>query len=269
MELNRAMLGAATVAVLLYAGLCAAAFLFQRSMIYFPPSPSAAPEGAATLPLAVDDARIAVTTWNQRQPEALFYFGGNAEDVHYSLPELAHAFPDRAIYLMHYRSYGASTGQPTEPALVADALALYDAVAARHCGVTVAGRSLGSAVALRLARARPVKGLILITPMDSIADVAARHYPFLPARWLLRDKFDAAPYAPAIAVPTSVIVAEHDEIVPRASAEALFARFRPGTASMSVVPDTGHNTISAHPSYIAVLRQAAVDSGCQAGGANE
>lgn len=264
MELNRAVLGAATVALLVYAGVCAAVFVLQRALIYFPAAASDPPEGAERLTLSVDGERVAVTVWNQRLPAALLYFGGNAEDVHFSLPELAAAFPDRALYLMQYRGYGASTGKPSERALVNDALALYDAVAARHCTVAVAGRSLGGAVALRLASARPAERLILITPLDSVADVAARHYPILPVRWLLRDRFDAEPYAPAITVPASLIVAENDEIVPRDSANALLARFRPGVARMDVVAGTGHNTIQSSPAYVQLLSRAAGSTGCPA-----
>lgn len=259
--MNRTMVGAVTVAALVYIGLCATVFLFQRSLMYFPTPPSAPQAGAGTLTLPVDGARVVVTAWNQNRPDALVYFGGNAEDVNYSLPDLASAFPDHALYLMQYRGYGGSTGKPSEPALVADAIALYDAIRPRHCAIKVVGRSIGGGIALQLASARPVERLVLVTPFDSAADVAARHYPFLPARLLLRDKYQAAPYASTITVPTSLIVAERDEIVPRASADKLLARFPKGIATLAVVPGTGHNTLSASPEYVPLLKRLAGDAG--------
>ena len=255
--MNRTMLSAVTVAALAYIGLCAAVFLFQRSLMYFPTPPSAPPAGAGTLTLPVDGARVVVTVLNHHLPDAVVYFGGNAEDVNYSLPDLASAFPDHAIYLMQYRGYGASTGKPSEPALEADALALFDTIRPRHCSITVVGRSIGGGIALRLASARPVERLVLVTPFDSAADVAAHHYPFLPARLLLRDKYESAPYASAITVPTTLIVAERDEIVPRSSADQLLARFPNGIATLAVVPGTGHNTISASAQYLPLLKRVA------------
>ena len=63
---------------------------------------------------------------------AVLYFGGNAEDVSSGMAELAAAFPEHAVYAMHYRGYGRSTGKPTEAALHSDAIALHDEVIRRE-----------------------------------------------------------------------------------------------------------------------------------------
>jgi pimeloyl-ACP methyl ester carboxylesterase len=76
------------------------------------------------------------------------------------------------LYLLHYPGYGGAAGRPSETALVADALALFDQVAARHPRVTVIGRSLGSGVAIQVASARPVERLVLVTPYDSLMEIA-------------------------------------------------------------------------------------------------
>ena len=184
---------------------------------------------------------------------ALIYFGGNAEDVSYSLPGLANAFPDHAVYLLHYRGYGGSTGTPSEAAIIKDALTLFDKVHAEHKNIVVVGRSLGSGVAVQLASQRPVARLVLVTPYDSIAEIAARQFPVFPVRWLLRDKFESYKYAPQITVPTLIIAAEHDEVIPRASTDALFNSFRARVAVFKVIARTGHNTISDSPEYIPLL----------------
>ncbi|HEY4079180.1 MAG TPA: alpha/beta fold hydrolase [Burkholderiaceae bacterium] len=247
------MITLVAIALLIYLALCAALFAFQRSMIYLP-QPRSAEDTAPTITLSAQGAEVRVTTRPLPGPDALIYFGGNAEDVSYSLPDLAAAFPKRALYLMHYRGYGGSTGKPTETALVADAVALFDKVQAEHKNVVVVGRSLGSGVAIQLAGLRPVARLVLVTPYDSIEELAAQQFRYFPVRWLLLDKFDSGKVAPRITAPTLLIVAEHDEVIPRASTEALFKRFRPQVATMSVVAGVGHNTISQSPDYLALLR---------------
>jgi len=240
------------VVALIYLGLCGALFLYQRNLIYFP-QPRSLASGATTLALPADGAQVLVTVRQRSGPNALLYFGGNAEDVSYSLPGLSTAFPDHAVYLLHYRGYGGSSGKPSEAALFADALALFDRVSTDHQNIAVVGRSLGSGVAVHLASLRPVARLVLVTPYDSLQELAARQFPYLPVRWLLLDKFESWRYAEHITVPTLVIAAEHDEVIPRMSTEALYKRFRTGVASFKTVIGTSHNSISESPDYLPLL----------------
>lgn len=242
----------ASLGALLYMGLCAFLFLFQRSLIYLPHPPSSHHRQTLTVP--VDGAEVVVTVLQGETQEAVLYFGGNAEDVSYSLPTFETAFPGHALYLPHYRGYGDSTGKPSEMALFADALALFDMVHDKHPRVVVVGRSLGSSVAVHVASQRSVTQLVLVTPFDSILGLAQKLYPFFPVRWLLLDRFESARFAPKVTAPTVLIVAEMDEIVPRQSAEDLLGRFAPGVAEMKIVAAAGHNTISRSPDYIPLLQ---------------
>ena len=249
----RPMYALAAIVIVAYLAACAALFVFQRSLIYFPQPRSAAGDaGIMTLP--VDGADVVVTMRERSGPSAVVYFGGNAEDVSQSLAALAAGFPDRALYLMHYRGYGGSSGTPSEAALVADALQLFDRVHAQHAKIVVIGRSLCSGVAIQLASARPAERLVLVTPYDSVLGLAAGQFPYVPVRWLLRDKFESGKYAAKITTPTLLIAAENDEVIPRRSTDALHSRFTAGVASLRVVPGTGHNTISSSPEYAALLR---------------
>jgi len=252
--MQRTIVTLAAVAAFAYLGVCVALLLFQRSLIYFP-QPRSPASGAALLTLETPGGagQVLVTARPRSGPEALLYFGGNAEDVAASLPGLSAAFPAHALYLLHYRGYGGSAGRASEAALVADALALFDKVSADHRDIVVVGRSLGSGVAVHLASVRPVARLVLVTPYDSLQELAAQRFPCLPVRWLLFDKFESWRYAQHIAAPTLVLAAEHDEVIPRASTEALYRRFAAGVASFEVVPGTGHNTISDAPGYLAML----------------
>jgi len=206
-----------------------------------------------TLELAGDGARVLVTVTPNAGPNAVIYFGGNAEDVGSSLPSLVQAFPDHALYLMHYRGYGGSSGKPTEAALVADAAVLFDRVSADHESISVIGRSLGSGVAVQLASQRPVARLALITPYNSILELGERQFPFLPISWLLQDRFESWRYAEKITAPTLLLAAENDAIIPGSSTQALLKHFPKGIAKLVVVPGVGHNSISESTDYVRLL----------------
>lgn len=235
-----------------YVGLCALLFFFQRALIYFP-QPRHLTD-APTIELAADGARILITVKPRSGAHAVIYFGGNAEDVSYSLPTLVEAFPEHAVYLLHYRGYGGSSGTPSESALLADATALFDQVLREHNSITVVGRSLGSGVAVHLASTRPVTRLVLVTPYNSLQELAEQQFPYLPIRWLLRDKFESWRYAEKVSAPTLLVAAEHDEVIPAASTQALLTHFPKGVATLAVVRGVGHNTISDSSSYIQLLR---------------
>jgi pimeloyl-ACP methyl ester carboxylesterase len=249
----RLLLSIVVVLVLGYLAACAALYFAQRALIYHP-QPARGAGVHPSMRLAVDGAELAVTTAPVAGPRALLYFGGNAEDVTASVAQLSRDFPARALYLMHYRGYGASTGKPSEAALQADALALFDRVQPMHPDILVMGRSLGSGVAVRLASQRSVQALVLVTPYDSLADIAAGQFPIFPVRWLLQDRFDSARHAPAVTAPTLLLAAEHDEVIPAQSTARLAASFRPGVSRLEVIAGAGHNTISLSPAYAQALR---------------
>ena len=238
---------------LVYLGLCGVLFFFQRSLIYFP-QPGSGNGDATMITLPVRKARVMVCTRPKESRRALIYFGGNAEDVSLNMPGFSAGFPDSAIYLLHYRGYGGSSGRPSEDSLFADALSLFDEVHAKHPDVDVVGRSLGSGIAVYVASRRAVARLVLVTPYDSLQELAAREFPYVPVRWLLLDKFESWRFAPNVTAPTLIIAADHDEIVPRSSTELLRSRFKSGVASYAVLLGTGHNTISGSPDYIPLLK---------------
>jgi pimeloyl-ACP methyl ester carboxylesterase len=251
--MKRVLLSLAILALLAYAGLCVVLFVNQRSMLYFPQPRTDVP-GTTVMKLDRDDAIVNVTRLQRNTAAALIYFGGNGEDVSLSAPELAEAYPNRSLFLVHYRGYGGSTGTPSEAALVADALALYDVVAAEYKDIVLLGRSLGSGVAVQLASQRPVSRLVLITPYNSIQQLAAQQFPYVPVRWLLQDKFESWKYTERITAPTLLIAADDDEIIPRTSAEALFQSFRADVATLRIIGNVGHNNISDSPDYIELLK---------------
>ena len=229
-------------AALVYGGVCAAMYFGQRALIYHPVADEL-PAGAERLELAVGDATLQVWVRPLPGPDALIYFGGNQERVGRNFARFAALLPRHALYLVNYRGYGGSTGSPSEAALFADALAVYDHVQSRHASVAVVGRSLGTGVAVHVASQRPVGRLALVTPYDSIENVARGRYPFLPVGWLLLDKFDSASRAANVRAPTLVVVGEHDAVITRERSDALIAKFAKGQARVAVVRGAGHNDL--------------------------
>jgi uncharacterized protein len=236
------------IAVLVYVGLCGIMFFAQRSLIYYP-QPRLNRDGVALMRLEIEAGAVLVSTRPVKGADAVIYFGGNAEDTSLALRDFEDAFPQASIYLMHYRGYGGSAGKASEDALFADGLKLFDRVHAEHANVTVVGRSLGSGVAVKVASERPAARLVLVTPFGSLADVAAAQYPFLPVRLLMRDRYDSWKYAGKVTSPVRMIVAERDEIIPRASTERLRTRFGKTNVSYVVIPGAGHNSISDDAQY--------------------
>lgn len=186
----------------------------------------------------------------------VIYFGGNAEETSWMLEELRNA-PGTSWLIVSYRGYGLSEGSPGEAALVSDALQWFDH-AMTLPGVPpgrtfVFGRSLGSGVAVALAAARPVAGVILATPYDSLAAVAKRHYRYLPVDLLLRHRFDSLAKAPALRQPLLCLIAERDSIVPPEHAERLYAAWG-GEKSKLVLRGADHNGTDGDPAFWPAIR---------------
>jgi pimeloyl-ACP methyl ester carboxylesterase len=235
-----------------YLGLCAWFFLTQRSQIYFP-VPESNPPGTRSIRLKRDDATLKIWVVERPGPRALVYFGGNAENVSANLASFSSAFPHHSLYLVNYRGYGGSTGRPSESALVADALAVYDQLHGRYPQISIVGRSLGTGIAVQLAAAREVHRLVLVTPYDSLADVAAAHMPIFPVRLLMRDRFDSASRAQAVAAPVLAIIASDDEIIPRGRSEALVNAFPRSQVRAVLLDGATHNSIDLYPGYLRAI----------------
>jgi len=228
-------------------------YLFQRDMLYHQ-----TPEYQHDLQVISVDSeneKIKVLLLNPNQNRAIVYFGGNAEAVIFNQEPFSKAFPIHTIYLVNYRGYGGSSGNPTEANLYADALSVYDAVAANHKSISVLGRSLGSGVATYLAANRTVDALALITPYDSIQAVAQSRFPIYPSSLLLKDKYDSISRANTIAAKTLIIAAELDQIIPLKHAEKLRDAFKQEQVSMTVIQGANHNNLSVEKEYFETLQR--------------
>ena len=205
---------------------------------------------------AADGTRV--HAWHLKAgPTVVLYFGGNAEEVSWMLEPARAATPGVSWLLLDYRGYGRSEGAPSQKALIEDALALYDH-AAKQPGVDAKriyalGRSLGSGVVVALAAQRPLEGVILSTPYDSLLAVAQRHYWYLPVRWLLKHPFDSMALAPRMGTPLLCLIAGRDEIIPPEHAERLYAAWG-GPKRRVLLAGATHNTTDEAREFWASIR---------------
>lgn len=244
-----------TTILLLYLFFCLLLFVVQRKLIYFP-QPANTVSGVTAISVSTDGARLSGWVVNAEQEKALIYYGGNAESIEKNIAFFTEELPHYSVYLIPYRGYGKSTGRPSETRLYQDALNVFDRVKMKHQRISLMGRSLGSAVATYVAANRPVEKLLLVTPFDSIENVAKQLYWMFPVSLLLKDKFQSISRVQDISVPTYIFIAEQDRVIPRARSERLIGEFREQLVEVIVVSGAGHNNIEQYPEYISGVKRA-------------
>lgn len=222
-------------------------YLNQRSLLYYPtPNIGTTYE---TMLLQNEGESIKVIVLNKGHKNAILYFGGNAESMAESSDEIAKQFPEFTVYLMNYRGFGGSTGNPTEKALYSDALKLYDTIDLEHQHISIGGRSLGTGIATYVAANRDVSRLVLVTPYDSIVNVAQSRYPLYPIALLAEDVYDSAGRVKSIKAKTLIFVAENDKVIPKENTQKLIDAFDPKQIEVIVLKNRGHIDISSDKRY--------------------
>ena len=186
----------------------------------------------------------------------VLYFGGNGESVSWMASEVQQRAPGIGWLVVDYRGYGSSEGSPSEKALIGDAL-LWHAEAAKRAPsskIHLFGRSLGSGVAVQLAAQRPIAGVILVAPYDSMVELGKRYYPFLPVSWMLKHRFDSISLAPTIKSPLLCIVATADEIIPAEHSRRLYEAWG-GEKRWVGLEGAGHNSTDDAANYWPSIRK--------------
>ncbi len=244
-------------------------WLLQRHLIYFPaqavaPLSEVLPAWSEVRVTAEDG--ITLNGWYSPpladQP-TFVVFNGNGGNRHDRAP-LGSALANEGwgVLLFDYRGYGGNDGRPSEEGLARDARAAADHVErlAPRQPVIYYGESLGAAVAIRLATEQPPAALILRSPFASLSEVAAVHYPLLPARVLLRDRYEAADRIVRLDTPVTVIAGTHDSIVPIDQSREIYDR-APGPKRWVAIEGADHNDFAllAGPELLDAIRQTVRD----------
>jgi fermentation-respiration switch protein FrsA (DUF1100 family) len=227
------------------------AWVFQRRLIYLPDGPVPPAHevlgGARDVGYTTSDG-LRLGWWfvpaaGSDTGVAVLVAPGNAGNRAGRAP-LAEALRDRgmSVLLVDYRGYGGNPGDPSEDGLRRDIRAAR-AFLAGEIGperIVYFGESLGAAVVTDLAAEHPPHGLLLRSPFVDLAEVAGVHYPLLPARWLLKDRFPVADTIRRVRVPTTVVLGTADEVVPAEQSRTVAAAAG-GPATVIEVPGASHN----------------------------
>ncbi len=234
--------------------------LFPRGMVG-PGSPLQPTAERLTLGVGTDDDLVGVYLPASRpSPEGaslVLGFGGNAWNADDLALHLHGIFPDRDVVAFHYRGYAPSTGRPTARAILNDALEIHDEIVARLAPdrIVAVGLSLGAGPAAHLARSRPITGLVLVTPFDTLTALAREHYPWLPVGLLLRHRMDVTAELAAVTKPVAVIAAEADSIVSPRRTEPV-RRAADNLVLDRVIDGAGHNDIYDRAQYRRAMQDA-------------
>lgn len=243
-------------------------FLFQRSYLFVPSGALASPaeKGLADVAVigltAADGTRLAA--W-YGAPAAgrptVLYFPGNAGNVSGRAERFRQIRESGfGLLALSYRGYAGSDGAPSERALVADGLAAFDWLAARGGPIVVHGESLGTAVAVQTAAARPAAALVLEAPFTAAVDLAARRYPWVPVSYLMRDPFLSRDHIGRVEEPLLVVHGTADPVVPVAQGRALFEAAK-APKRLLVVEGAGHSDLWRHGLWPAVVQFLAETAG--------
>jgi pimeloyl-ACP methyl ester carboxylesterase len=148
-----------------------------------------------------------------------------------------------SVYVLEYPGYGARPGNPSQDAFLAAAAEALAGIPA-DIPVILLGESIGTGVASATASAHPdrVAGLLLLTPFDSLANVAQHHYPLLPVRWIMRDQYPSQEWLKKFRGPIAIILAEDDTIVPAKFGQKLHDTYA-GPKKLIIADQADHNDL--------------------------
>lgn len=242
--------------IVVYLGLCSYLYLKQEDLL-FHPNPktfaeiqkilSANPQFDTLSLVMKDGTKISGYITSKHSTEKLplvIYFEGNTEEVSHVMDKHKY-FENCAVALMNYRGWGLSEGKPTEQSMFSDALEVYDKLIKRpnvdSSRVYVIGRSIGTGVATYLASKRKVVETILITPYDSMIDVAQDQYPFVPIFMIIKHPFESYKYASDATSNLFALIAKHDMTISAKRSFNLIGAWRGKTSWLEVNED--HSSI--------------------------
>lgn len=240
--------------LVLYLLVVLANMIFERSLVY--PIPPVSRGDWQPAGLGHEDVKFQSLdgTWlhgwfvpHPHAKRAILYCHGNAEQVG-DLGYLAAQLRDEleaSVFVFDYRGYGHSEGQPDEAGCIADGQAARNWLANRlglqRNDVILMGRSLGGGVAVALAADGGARALVLENTFPSAVEVAARHFPWLPVRWVMKNRYDSLSRMPHYDGPLFMVHGAVDELIPPAFARQLFDVSKSTNKRFMEIPDRGHN----------------------------
>ena len=253
----------ALITALVYGVVVGLTYIMQRHLQYFPDRRMYSPREGGVREMSVVRFNAAdgvqLVSWHHAAAGAptVVYFPGNGGNIANRGIAARHLIDSGyGVLLVGYRGYGGSGGRPTEEGLYADGRAaiawLRDSGVPAH-RMVMHGESLGTGVAVRMAVEHEVGAVILEAPFTSAVDVGARAYPFLPVRWLMKDRYESLARITDVDAPLLIVHGEDDRVVPVDHGRRMLAAAREPKQGVFIA-HAGHNDLRAHGADAAILR---------------
>ena len=214
-----------------YLAIIVAIYFYQRSLMYHPSENNYLDENQLNhkvekIKIASDDE---LNSWYYKKNEnfkTLLFFHGNAgslENRIYKLNDISKL--DLNYLIVAYRGFSGNKGSPSEQGLYKDARAAKYWLNLNNVSdqnIIVYGESLGTAVAIDLAKDHKFAGVILESPFTSMLKLSRKYYPWIPTGLLLKDKYETDKKISKVFSPILILHGRKDNIVPFEMGEALF-----------------------------------------------
>ena len=222
--------------VFFYILLLIAAFFFQRNLLYHPSVDNYQKDQVVKEPTEIEKVKITtkdeidLAGWfynkNLEKLKTILFFHGNAGSLENRTYKLNH-FKDLKVnfLIIAWRGFSGNKGKPNEIGLYEDAKAAIEWLGTKGVkekNIILYGESLGTAIAVEVAQNKNYAGIILESPFTSMTNVGKKHYPFLPVRFLLKDKFESYKKITNVSIPILIIHGKVDKIVPYFMGEEIY-----------------------------------------------
>ena len=239
--------------IVLYCAIAAGMFILQRQLLYHPSHVNPDPRdvglsGVEVVSLETPD-RETILLWHapapQGRPHVLFFHGNGGEIANRANRFAAYQNAGFGVIFVSWRGYGGSSGSPSETGFMTDARAAYDwlrATGIEARKIALVGESLGTGVAVQLAAEQEVGAVLLGAPFTAAVDIAARQYPWLPVRFLMKDQFRSRDYIDQITAPILIQHGTADRVVPYDLGQELSV-LAGDHATFITVPNAGHQML--------------------------
>lgn len=276
---------------LILASVAGILYKFQDVLLYFPDQPSSS-RLYVPLPTGIPHENVYIRTkdgvklniillrytggdapgataanQNLSSSPTILYFHGNAGNIGHRVPNALLMLVNLKVnvVLMDYRGYGKSEGEPSEDGLYLDAEAALDYVMTRpdldKTKVVLFGRSLGGAVAVRLASANPhrVAAIIVENTFLSIPHMASTLFSFLPMRllplWCYKNQFLSYRQVLQCRMPSLFVSGLSDQLIPPVMMKQLYELSPARTKRLAIFPEGTHNDTWQCQGYFTALEQ--------------
>jgi len=249
----RLLLNISILAVAVYCGLVLLLYIFQRNLLYYPstknPKPSDYGISEMSLVEIITSDGLKLDAWFRAAEEGkqtILYLHGNAGHLgHRSIKVKKYLDAGFGLLLLGYRGYGGNSGKPSEKKLYIDGRAALHFLIKYQVPLSktiIYGESLGTGVAVEIARNLQINCLVLEAPFSSMTDVATHHFFYLPTRFLLKDHYNSIGKINEIIAPIFFVHGEMDTVVPWEFGKRLYDA-APQPKELLLIENANHNNL--------------------------